>query len=183
MKPPDTITLTIAQHDAMCAAAWTGPVSNHDAWENGYGTGYNDRERTDHDRADVIKSPNPYPQISSGSAGTGAGNHPEVAIPEASFWKPAQPGETIYAALRRQCSGPNPEEEGKSGLTCNRCGGGYSVEIEDEPSGLCHYCAQAICGQVPELLDRIAELETLAAVVNEGVASAIATLHKVEPQP
>lgn len=33
----------------------------HTAWEYGYAQGYSDREKTDHDRADVEKSPNPYP--------------------------------------------------------------------------------------------------------------------------
>ncbi len=33
----------------------------HTAWERGYAQGYSDREKTDHDRADVEKEPNPYP--------------------------------------------------------------------------------------------------------------------------
>jgi len=37
----------------------------HLAWERGYEQGYSDREKTDHDRADVLKEPNPYPQKSS----------------------------------------------------------------------------------------------------------------------
>ena len=36
----------------------------HEAWELGYAQGYSDREKTDHDRADVEKSPNPYPIVS-----------------------------------------------------------------------------------------------------------------------
>jgi len=35
----------------------------HTAWERGYEQGYSDREKTDHDRADVLKEPNPYPPI------------------------------------------------------------------------------------------------------------------------
>lgn len=32
------------------------------AWAEGYAHGYDDREKMDHDRADVLQSPNPYPE-------------------------------------------------------------------------------------------------------------------------
>lgn len=35
----------------------------HEAWEDGYAHGYDDREKMDHDRADVIKTENPYPKL------------------------------------------------------------------------------------------------------------------------
>ncbi len=35
-------------------------AENHAAWESGYAHGYDDREKMDHDRADVIKTVNPF---------------------------------------------------------------------------------------------------------------------------
>lgn len=36
-------------------------AAEHRAWELGYASGYDDRSKMDHDRADVIKTENPYP--------------------------------------------------------------------------------------------------------------------------
>ncbi len=45
------------------ALANLGARLQHKAWEEGYAHGYDDREKMDHDRADVIKTENPYPDL------------------------------------------------------------------------------------------------------------------------
>lgn len=49
------------QRDQAMAFAERFKGERYAAWERGYRQGYSDREKTDHDRADVFKSPNPYP--------------------------------------------------------------------------------------------------------------------------
>jgi hypothetical protein len=41
--------------------------AQREAWEEGYAEGYDDREKMDHGRADVIKAENPYPAAEEGT--------------------------------------------------------------------------------------------------------------------
>lgn len=45
---------------ARAGIASAAEMSTHAAWELGYASGYDDREKMDHDRTDVIKTENPF---------------------------------------------------------------------------------------------------------------------------
>lgn len=50
----------IADAEVRGASRTAPPADLHQAWEQGYAHGYDDREKMDHDRADVVRTENPY---------------------------------------------------------------------------------------------------------------------------
>lgn len=62
LLPPKTVLALIAEVREVRGASRTAPPADlHQAWGQGYTHGYDDREKMDHDRADVVRTENPYP--------------------------------------------------------------------------------------------------------------------------
>jgi len=55
----------------------------------------------------------------------------------------------MVIAIERECDGP----------TCNYCGDDYDMEGGNDPTPLCHKCAQQLSGLVPAVLDELLSLQ------------------------
>lgn len=59
---PDDLVETAIEKIAQMLADFQ-MRARHLAWSQGYAEGYDDRVKMDHDRADVIQTENPYPDL------------------------------------------------------------------------------------------------------------------------